>query len=116
MGSLRRRCFAAGDAGKFTHKRQVLHPPVRVRFELGARYAAWDAGDGHRSELLQAPFVFGRAMMSIAESAFSTLRIWRLGHGVIARLVRSAAFNANFPCGTDISYVARIFSITRSIK
>jgi hypothetical protein len=37
-------------------------------------------------------------------------------HGNISRLVRGAAFNANFPCRTGTSFVARIFSMTRSIK
>jgi hypothetical protein len=44
----------------------------------------------------------------------ATIRLLR--HGDSSRLARSAAFNASLPCGTGGSFVARIFSITRSIK
>jgi hypothetical protein len=54
-----------------------------------------------------------------AETAFRTvevviMRFFR--HGTISRLARSAAFNANLPCWAGTSFVARIFSMTRSIK
>ena len=39
-----------------------------------------------------------------------------LASGDVSKLARSAAFNANPPCGTGISVAVRIFSITRSIK
>jgi hypothetical protein len=39
-----------------------------------------------------------------------------LRYGAISRLARNAAFNAKLPCGIGTSYVARIFSMTRSVK
>jgi hypothetical protein len=51
-----------------------------------------------------------------AELNYALHQVWLLRHGTISRLARSAAFNANPPCGTGISYVARIFSMTLSIK
>jgi hypothetical protein len=47
---------------------------------------------------------------------FTTFEVALLRHGTISRLARSAALNANLPCGTGPSFVARIFSMTRSIK
>jgi len=37
MRGLRRRGFAAGDAGELTDKGQVLHPPTQVRLGLARR-------------------------------------------------------------------------------
>jgi hypothetical protein len=50
MRSLRRRCLAAGYAGKLTDKSQVLHAPTEVRLGLATRYDVGDARCGHRSE------------------------------------------------------------------
>ena len=47
-----------------------------------------------------------------AETAFRTfegVKIRLLHHGTISRLARSAAFDANLPCGTGTSFVANLF-------
>ena len=47
MSSFRWCCFAAGYAGKLTHKSQVLHPPTQIRLGLVARSGAEDAWGRH---------------------------------------------------------------------
>jgi len=50
MRGLRRRGFAAGDAGELTDKSKVLPAPTQMRRRLGrrARHRSEDAGHGHR--------------------------------------------------------------------
>ena len=47
MRGLRRRGFAAGDAGKLTDKSKVLRPPTHMRLTRGARHRSGDAGCRH---------------------------------------------------------------------
>ena len=63
-------------------------------------------------------FAFERAVTSIAETAFTIFEafIRLIGHGTTSRLAWKAAFNAEFRRGTSTSFIARIFSITHSIK
>jgi hypothetical protein len=56
--------------------------------------------------------VFSRTVSPISGDEKSSF----LAQGTVSRLARNAAFNAKPPCGIGTSYVARIFSITRSIK
>jgi len=100
MRGLRRRGSAASDARELTDKSQVLHPPTQVRLGFAARYDAWDAGCWHRFERISGCLSSGAVLV----------------HGTVPRLARSAAFNANPPCGTGTSVVARIFSMTRSAE
>src|SRR5262249_52732434 len=97
----------------------VLQPPIKVRFGLVARYGAGYAGSRHRSEELPAHFALRRRASWITETAsttFEAVGIRLLGHRMTSRLAWKAGFNAKFPCGTGTSFMARIFSITRSIK
>src|SRR5215472_12191861 len=104
------RGFAAGDTRQLPDKSQVLHPAASVGLALVACHRVRDARRGHRSEITRG-FAPQHSTRWIEPSGD-----WFAHHGVISRLARNAAFSANFPCGTGTSFVARIFSMTRSIK
>src|SRR5215469_9789017 len=104
------RGFAARDARQLPDKSEVLQPPARVGLALAASHRARDARRGHRLEIAGG-FAARCSMKQMGPSADCFP-----GHGVISRLARNAAFSASLPCGTGTSFVARIFSMTRSIK
>src|SRR5215472_12448996 len=110
MRRLRRRCFAARHAGQLPDKSQMLTAPTKVELALTASHRARDARGGHQRE---APDGFGPVHR---RRWFRPSENWFASHGVISRLARNAAFNANCPWGSGMSLVARIFSMTRSIN
>src|SRR5215469_10766300 len=110
MRGLGGRGFAARDARQLPDKSEVLHPSTKVWLALAASHRERDARRGHRLEIAGG-FRARHSMKRMGPSGN-----WSANHGVISRLARNAAFNANFPCGTGTSFVARIFSMTRSIK
>ena len=88
MRCFRGSCSTTDHARKLSDKGQVLHALPEVRLRLGARRGTGNAG----------------CRQNVA------------AQGAISRLAYSAAFSASLPGGIRSSFVAQIFSITRSMK
>jgi hypothetical protein len=88
MRCFRGSCFTTDHARKLSNKGQVSHALAEVRLWLGAGHGTGNA----------------RCRQNVA------------AQGVISRLAYSAAFSASLPGGIGSSFVAQIFSITRSMK
>jgi hypothetical protein len=88
MRRFRGSCSTTDHARKLSDKGQMLHAPPEVRLRLGASRGAGNAG----------------CRQNVA------------AQGAISRLAYSAAFSASLPGGIRSSFVAQIFSITRSMK
>ena len=98
-----------------------------IRLGLAPDYSAGDAGWGHELRhkskvwsLASAPTREITATLA-AEAALMRRAIFpepqsAADHGFISTLARSAVLSASLPCGIGISFVAQIFSITRSMK
>jgi hypothetical protein len=118
MRGLGWRRFAARDTGEPPDKSQVLSPPMRSG--LGLRFATVRGiRGGGIARGIPSGSMFARSVRRIAKIASRispVAKIRLLRHWTIPTLACNAAFSANLPCGTGTSYLARIFSITRSIK
>jgi hypothetical protein len=88
MRRFRGSCSTTDHARKLSDKGQVLHALPEVRPRLGAGHGTGNAG----------------CRQNVADQ------------GAISRLAYSAAFSASLPGGIRSSFVAQIFSITRSMK
>jgi hypothetical protein len=131
MRGLRGSRFAAGDAGKLSDKGQVLCVPPEIRLGLAARHYARDAGCGHElrhkfnevwslgsapTREIVATTVPDAAGRCPDETGDIPQPQGLADHGLISTLARSAALSASLLGGIGSSFVARIFSITRSMK